>query len=166
MLKWKENPKMWSKMGAGYASGSAFWLHSHKKKFLIYMQPLSRAPAGNFGKYIRICQCVWTCQTVSLMVFFISFAWCCKFLCLQNSKSPQIPRGHFLLQNTYQLVAYYWLDGNSYWQWHWTRTLASLECKDHEKVTLLSFIYFWRVIHNFQDSFLLKPFKMSACWQR
>lgn len=162
---------MWSKMGTEYASRSTFWLHSHGQDFLL-MQPLSRAPVEIFGKYIKdlpVCLNLPDCFRyvgVFFFFFFISFTWFCKFPCLQTSKSPHIWRGHFLLRNACQPVAYYWPDGSSHWQWNKTETLASPVCKDHKKATLLSFFCFWKEIHNFQDSFLLNLFKMSAYWQR
>lgn len=137
-------------------------------KIFYLCSPFPEPQLRSLANTLRICQYVWTCRTVSLMFFFffISFTWFCKFLCLQTSKSPHIWRGHFLLRNSCQPVAYYWPGGNSHWQWNKPKTLASPVCKDHQKATLLSFICFWKAIHNFQDSFLLNLFKMSAYWQR
>lgn len=140
-------------------------------KISYLCRPFPEPQLRSLANTLRICQYVWTCRTVSVMFFFflfffISFTWFCTFLCLQTSKSPHIWRGHFLLRNACQPVAYYWPDGSSHWQWNKTKTLASPVCEDHKKATLLSFICFWKAIHNFQDSFLLNLFKMSAYWQR
>lgn len=136
---------------------------TQKQNFWL-MQPLCWAPDEIFGKcindmpmYLNLPNCFLT---------FLKSASLDLELCFQTSKSPQIWMGHFLLRNTYQPVAYYWLDGSLHWQWHRTRTPAFPACRDHGQPALLSFFSSWRAICNFQDSFLQNLFKMSASWQR
>lgn len=117
IMKYKEEPKMWSKMGAENASRSTFWLQCHKQNFWL-MQPFSRAPDEMFGKYVK--DMPMHLNLPDCLLYFLKSVSLDLELCLQTFKSPQIWKSHFLLRNTHQSVAYYWLDGSSYWQWHKT----------------------------------------------